>query len=266
MGTSSIYDGPMDNNPLLPDDIDELMNGEDQKDGEQIPESKKPKHWQNAKNSMSKYASGTSSNYKNAVKKYVQASGGSNKLAVNSAAGKSSLVRFGQALASFSENGVTETFRKLRIETTGKDVEVLFSELINAISVESNTKDESIAKDATVEALMVIYEHLEENNLDIESLEKLDDTLFDTALCEFTTSYIWGKILSELEKSFEKNGSDALSTIDKEKDIKEYIRNVVDIEFSKSKIDSKMVNESNIQSKVNELFREIYSTLEGVII
>jgi len=265
MGTSSIYDGPKDQNPLLPDDFDSSDNIQenDKEKKPQVELNQKP--WQAAKKSMSQYVTGSSKDYKGVIKNHIRASGGSSKMAEASSAGRSSTIRLGNLLSSITRQGIHKTLQDLHIELTGKSAEELLSELVNVISFESDTKEEIVAKNATIEALMTLYEYIEKNNMDISSLDHMDDTLFNAVMCNYISAYIWGRVLKDLQKSFEKYSVNPVMSVEKETDFKEYIKNTVEIQLSKIRLSTIDFKDKNIRSIILDLYKDCYEVLEGLV-
>lgn len=273
MGTSSIYNGPKDKNPLLPDDFDDTLKnqGENNPNNEQEQQEESKKEipngmpWQAVKKAMSQYITGSSSNYKNVIRGYVKASGGSSNITQNSRPGINSAIRLGNVLSSIRKDGIFKTLESLHIELDGKDVTELLSELVNCISFSSNTKEDSVAKNATIEALSDIYEYIEKNDMEISCLDSIDQNLIDVTICNYISSYIWGKMLKDLQSRFEKYSNDSQKTIEIEKEFKLYIKNTVEIEMKKaSSITNNFLNHGIGEDVIN-LYTRCYDVLEGAV-
>lgn len=261
MGTSSIYEGPTDNNSLLPSDYNDLLNNKELEDEEEFT----GEPWKNAKKLMSQYINGSNSNLKGVIKSYIKASGGATKMLQSSSAGIKSTMRLGQLLYSINQKGLSETFQELHIEFEGKDVEDVLSELVNVISFSSDKKEEIVAKNATIETLGELYLFIEENGMDISSLDSMDTAMFDILMCKYMTSYIWGKMLNDLESRFEKYSNDPSKAIEIENEFKLYIKNTVDIKYDELKINIESFDNRSVCDMVNSLYIECYDVLGGAI-
>jgi hypothetical protein len=270
MGTSSIYDGPKDKNPLLPDDFDdslpndEIPNDDNEDEKQENDAVETPKPWQAVKTAMSKHINGNggSNSAKHIAKGYVKASGGSSSLARNSRAGISSTVSLGNILSSIRREGIINTLELLNIQYAGKNVREILSELVNIISFNSNTKEDVIAKKATISALSDIYEYIEKNGMDITCLSSMDQEMIDKILCSYIGAYIWGRMLNDLQSRFEKYSNDAQKTIEIEKEFKLYIDNTVKVEYRKCNLKDASFRSKDVNEIITNLYRQCYNTLE----
>jgi len=142
MGTSSMYGGfstGSQGNPLLPNDFndsndDEVGNSDNEAEGngtggddndQENPsvESPKPKitsdrsvSWQTAKTSMSKVASGKSSDLRKAVSNYVKAHGGARSAAKTARSGVVTFSNIGNFVNSVASQGFIETLNSYKID------------------------------------------------------------------------------------------------------------------------------------------------------
>ena len=117
MGTSSIFNGNNDRNPLLPSDYDDNS----------IQASQVT--WQTVKTDMTKYINGGGGNggAKHIVKQYVKASGGYRNVMSASSAGFRTAGNFGNMFQSIHSNGIQTTLHNLGIQLQGKPVTEVFS-------------------------------------------------------------------------------------------------------------------------------------------
>lgn len=255
MGTSSIYGGQKDKSSLLPTDYDELVNEEE----------KEEKPWQNVKSLMSKYINNNNRNKSGIIKKYIKASGGANNLVKNSNAGVRSTVNLGNFLASIKQNGLYDTLREFNIKYEGRNIEDVLSDIVNIISKDSISKEDSVAKNATVQALENIYEFIEDNNMELQALENMSNDMFDTVLCNYISAYIWEKMLNDLESRFEKYSSSPVEALEIENEFKQYIKNKVDIAYNKLSIKYEQFSNKNAISLVESIYKDCYNVLgEGL--
>lgn len=254
MGTSNIYGGPIDKKNLLPSDYDELAEN-----------NMNEEPWKNTKKLMAKYITGSNSNLNGVVKNYIKALGGVTKATQNSKAGIESTINLGQIFSNIRENGIEKTFRELNIDYQGKNVNEILSELVNVISFASNKKEEIVAKNATIETLSEIYSFIEENEMDISHLESMNEQFFDVILCRYISSYIWEKMLNDLESRFEAYSSDPNMSMEIEEEFKGYIKSTVDVTYNKVKVNMNDFNNKNIKSIINSIYSECYSVLGGTI-
>ena len=118
MGTSSIYDGPVKS--LLPGDYNDFddNNPEDDQEHPDIPEDLDeenpqwvPCRWKDAKDAMTTYAKGSSSDKGKVMSRYVGASGGSSQLTKSSVSGRNATLNLGRVIQGFREIGVEKTLQ-----------------------------------------------------------------------------------------------------------------------------------------------------------
>lgn len=262
MGTSSIYNGPKDRNPLLPEGFEEEYNNSVEKAQE---ETEVLAPWQAAKTSMSQFINDTHSNRGRVLRSYTRALGGSINAASTARSGIRSALNLGSLLSSISSEGIEHTFQRLSIRFRGRGVEELFSTLVNVLVPASNTKEDVIARKASVEALSQLYEFVEQNEMDIKILDTLDDYLFNKVMSTFISSFIFERLLNDLESRFEKYASNVELAISKEIEVKEYVQQNTEVRLGD--IDFKHINynQNNIEDVLENIYKECYEILEGYL-
>lgn len=256
MGTSSSYGGNKDEKKLLPDEYIE----------NNLEKAEPEVSWQALKTGMSKYINGNSGStgIKGIGSQYIKASGGAQALLSKSSNGIRGAANIGNILTSIRREGTVQTFRKLGIDCIGKSVKETFSKLINYIAENSDMKDDGVAREAAAEALIQMYEFVEENGMEIESLDSMPEELINTVLCTFIENYIWGKILNDLEICFEKYADNPKEAVRIEGDLKIYIENIVSVEFDKSELKSTLLTSNSISDCVEKLYQKCYEVLEEI--
>lgn len=259
MGTSSIYNGPRDN-PLLPDGFEDEYEEYMDMDDQDLKGS-----WQETKKVISQYITGTINNRGRVLRNYVKASGGAKVSANRAVSGRSSNIRLGQFLSGIVSEGIIKTLERLKIEYSGKSAEALMSEMVNVISPNSNTKEDIVAKNATIQALSQLYEYITENDMDINSLDYMNDEIFNEVMSSFVSNYIFEKMLNDLQSRFEKYAEDSRLALEKEKELEEYIKESVNVKLNKVTFNKLNYNDSTIDSIINNIYRECYEVLEVYI-
>jgi hypothetical protein len=250
MGTSSSYGGNKDKKNLLPDDYDE--------------NSKQLVSWQSVKTGLSKCINGNGGNgIKGTARQYVKAAGGAAALAARSTSGISGAVNIGNMLSSIRENGVIKTFERFGIEYTGKSVEEICSSLVNYIAPSSNSKENGVAREAATEAMIHMYQYIENNSMEIEALDSMPEELIEETFCCYIENYIWGKILNDLEFCFEKNSNDPQKTVMMEQELKLYISNTVSVALNSPEMKEKIFGNQSIENGVKVLYKDCYEEMEA---
>lgn len=292
MGTSSMYTGPS-GNPLLPNDFDDTTNPDSQNGDDNSQEQENnntdgdsgednesnlndenssnnqdsnnnENNWRNAKNFMSRYASGTSRNYKRAISSYVKAHGGSKHAAKSASSGIRSTSGLGQFLSSSSTQGIRETLSQYNVEYEGRTAKEILTDVINRIAPVPVTKEDSVARKALLRTMEVLYEKLDDENNDITTLEKIDKELLNEMIPIQVESYIYERIINDLGSRIESKSTSPADAISKEKELKEYINSKVETTL-KDKDFSKIDFNNTMNKEVENLYEQCYKVMEDLL-
>lgn len=272
MGTSSIYNGPIKSNPLLPSDYNDKDDGgnndttpDNSPNGQmEVP----PVAWSTVKSDFSKYINSKSENsergggsIKHVARQHVRASGGTRRVMSQAVSGTSS----GRALHGFfggiNARGISQTLATMHIDFQGKSVNEIMSLLVNAISSKSTTKEDIVARQATQDALAHIYDYIERNEMNFSCLDNMPQDLVDTSLCAYIEYYIWGMMLKDLASRLEKYESIPGKAYEIEQELKGYIQGIVEVEFEKDKA---IFSNSTVDA-VSSLMEKCYGVVEGIV-
>ncbi|WP_417941951.1 Qat anti-phage system associated protein QatB [Flavobacterium sp. RS13.1] len=271
MGTSSMYNGYSDGNsqrnPLLPDDFnDDTGNSNDgnqnQENEQDSQENGKPndKKWEDTKRSFSKLASGTSKNTRGAVSKYIKAYGGSKSATKNAVSGIRTTVNLGNFLSNASTQGFKETLENLKIEYKNRSTNQVLNDLINYLAPNPITKEDSIARKALIVTMEKLYELIENDNIDIESIDKLNEETIKQIIPLYVESYIYERLLNDLGSRIEANSLNSANAVKLEKELKEYINSKVEIAFKG--LDA--TNTEFSKKQVESLYNQCYKVMEDL--
>lgn len=255
MGTSSIFYGNNDKNPLLPDDFDYTESDDNL-------ELNKVK-WKTVKSDMSKYinSGGTYSSPSHIIKQYIKASGGAHKMFNSSYAGKKVAKNIGNFFDNVINKGLEATLNSIGVEYIGKSINDIFSNLINILAPDSNTKEDIVAKEATCEALTKIFDYVESNEMDLNCIENMPAELIHESIKEYISSYIWISIMKDLGSRLEIYISNSSDSYNLEKEFKSMISGIVDVEI---KNNESMIN-NDIPSAINFLYERCLSVMEEIV-
>lgn len=251
MGTSSSHSGNKDNKGLLP--------------GDYIEQQSKPEvSWQTTKTSFSKYINGHGGGVNKTARNYVKASGGTTGLVKSSKSGIRGAVNIGRLFSNIQQYGYEKTFDDLGIEYQGKSAKEICSRLVNYVAGSSDSKEDSVARMAAVNAMSKLYEYIEKNNLDLHSLDKVNDELMEYVLTTYIECYIWGRILNDLQYCLEKYSDDIERTIKVEQEMKAYVSSKVSTAFQVREIREKIFGKQSMEDGIEELYKKCYSVLEDI--
>lgn len=247
MGTSSSHGGNKDKKGLLPNDYVKPIVS-----------------WKSTKIGFSKYINGNGGSIRNTASNYVKSSGGTGGLLKSSGSGIRATANISRLFSAIQRDGYEKTFESLGIEYQGKSAREICSNLVNYVSAPSASKEDAVAREAAIEAMSKIYQFIENNGLDIKSLDKIDNDLMDEVVSTYVECYIWGRILNDLEYCLEKNSDDIEKTLQVEDEIKSYVSSVVDVAFHSSGVREKVFGNKTISAGVEELYKKCYSALEDM--
>ena len=285
MGTSSMDRGQVKQRPLLPGGYDDDQQEDDQQENDQ-PENEQPEQneqvdgqgdnepvypdvtWKEVKTFFTKYITSRpadSGSRQGAMKalsrKYVRASGGTRALV----AGAKSGIMSGNGLINFFNSvittGLEKTLADLQIEYRGKKANELLSLLVDAISPNSDTKEDIVARMATQDALANVYEYIERNNMDPDCLNRMSQDIVDVSMCAYLTSYIEGTMLRDLWNRLEVYEKHPDKAEEIENDLKGYIKGIVEVEFEKDK----SIFRTNPGKSVKILMTKCLKAIEGLL-
>ncbi len=254
MGTSSIFPGNNDRNPLLPSDYEEQTQQE---------QPVKPVTWKTVKTNMSKFvtSNGTHGSPAHIIRQAIKANGGSYRMTLNSLSGIHAASNLGTFFAGIREQGISKTLLEFGIEYVGKSVGEIFSRLVSVIASTSTLKNDIIALEASQAALSNIYDYIAKNDLDFSCLDHMPVGIMDTAMKLFLTELIWASIMKDLQCRIEKYMNDTNTACQREKELKDTIGAVVDVEYNSHG----SLIQRNVQEAVRFLLERCLSVLEGIV-
>lgn len=250
MGTSSSHTGNKDNKGLLPNDYTE----------QQMLQSEVS--WKTAKMGFSKYINGHGGSVVKTARDYVKASGGTEVLLKSSKSGIRGAVNIGRLLSDIKQQGYQKTFEDLGIEYQGKSAKEICSSLVNYIVDTSESKEDSVARIAAVNAMSKLYEYIKKNGLELNALDNVDNELMEQVLSIYVECYIWGRILNDLQYCLEKYSDDIERTVKVEQKMKDYVSSKVSTTFRIKEIRDKIFGYQFIEEGIEELYRKCYEVLE----
>lgn len=252
MGTSSSHSGNKDNKGLLPSDY----NGQ---------QSKPEVSWQATKTGFSKYINGHGGGVAKTARNYVKAAGGTAGLIKSSKSGIRGAVNIGRLFSDIQQQGYQKAFDDLGIEYQGKSAKEICSSLVNYISASADSKEDSVARIAAVNAMSKMYEYMENNNLELQSLDKVDNVLMEQVLSTYVECYIWGRILNDLQYCLEKYSDDIDRTMKVEQEMKDYVSSKVRTTFQIKEIRDKIFGHHSIEDGIEALYEKCYNQLIHLI-
>lgn len=237
MGTSSSFTGP-NQNPLLPDDFDDNS-------------------WQNAKTEFGRFINNTGGNPSRLFGKYVKANGGNSNLANSSIGGKTGFKNTVNLFNQINNEGLRQTLEAFKISAQGKSLQEIFSELANQVAPTGSSKEEAVARQATLETMSFFYRLVDEQNINLEIADSISGNILDDLLCEYFVNYITGLLLKDLGYGVEKYANDPLLLEAKEEELRNYVDSSIYVMLKNSKLNQ------NTQKIIDKVFNDAFEIVGG---
>ncbi|SPD75139.1 conserved hypothetical protein [uncultured Desulfobacterium sp.] len=287
MGTSSSFGGPKDTSRLLPawaqgnGSEENPSNGREQpnengSDSEQSdtnnqkPDVQQPQFptWQTAKNMMSRYSGGGGGRggLAKAGKAYVGAKGGAGRASQSVRSGKTTVRNLANFLSTASRSGLAQALNNFGLSNlVGKDVDTVFSGLIDAIAEEGADFDKNIARQAMDDALEGFYKECSENQ-SLDALDSLTAEQIKDAIENFVAGYIYKRWLQELGACVERKSVSEIDAVKLEQEVKLYVKDTVSLELDNKDPLTIDWNGNEGQHLIDSLYEEAYNFIaEGEI-
>lgn len=296
MGTSQSYGGPTGTPPLLPpwaepfpppnddpppdENPDPNLDPADQEDeapsGDSVPQeetpsaddiqsiSPPPNLWRAPKANMTRFVNTGERTYlSRAARGYVSAKGGRRGAASSAAAGRSTTARIGGILSSVVNQGITQTLQSIGLANlVGEPVTDVLAAICDRIAPAGASLEEAAARAAATEALADLYSQCDLDTEGIEGLESLDAGGVGRAVKVSVQAYIYERWLQELGKRIEANVTSPDDAIRLEREIKEYIREEVSLQFDEMDLLEVDWESAESQQIIEDIYETAYACLE----
>jgi hypothetical protein len=280
MGTSNPYGGPKRKIPLLPPwadngsrspapdgdaDTDDAQADHAPGDTATATVSPPAPGFLGAGRRFSRFIGArTTQSLRSAARAYVRARGGSRPSSTAAASGRAATVRLGSFLADVANRGPAEALREIGLAAViGKDAEVVFAAIANALAPAGATLEDAAARRAVDDALCLLFERLAVSDDGIAQLEKMDAQIVRDALEASLVSYVFHRWLEELGARLETKAISAHEAVQLEREVKQYVVEAVKIDFGTVDVLKTRWNGPQGSALVERIFREAYSLLEA---
>lgn len=281
MGTSKSNSGPRDNMPLLPPWAPEPPDGDPKKESsndgsenqndqgdssDNNKEKPEPKTagFSNARRNLTRFIKKRNrQNFRSAAKSYVKSYGGGKSASKTAISGKSSGVRFSGFLSGIASQGVNKTLENYGLtDCIGKSAEYVLTKIADLVAPSGATNEEAAAREAIIDALSFLYDSFELNDKDIVELDSINKSTFEQVIKEYISSYIFNRWLHELGLKFEEKAASSRELIQTEHEAKEYIKEAVELDFSKIDLLKINFNSDVGKTTIDKIFDEAYILIE----
>ncbi len=290
MGTSSMYGGP-NRSPLLPSDfndgnsdspnspdtpekqLDDKPNGEKKPSQDPIENSpviesasNSPQYsfWRQAKNSMSRYASGNGGRdgKKNAVANYVKGYGGSRNAAKTAKSAIRTTISIGDFFGSVSKNGISQVLKDYNIPTEGRKPKEILNDIVNILAPTPDLNEDSVARKALINTMSVIYEKFDDEKQDISLLETLNPDISKMLITKYIETFIYERLINDVGSRIEKKAENSAAAAKIEKELKEYIETKVSTTLKDKALSLINSQTQKVHVLVEGLYQQCYKVLE----
>lgn len=297
MGTSRTYDGPGDRPPLLPTwalpggnpsqtppepppndtgDGDDANSGDDAAQGgegdapsaaggQPAPPAAQQPTWRAARRQMNSWARGGGGRQGigQAGRAYVRAKGGSRSAAGQATAGRAATARAGNFFGALVRGGLGAALDALGLRNyIGKGAEEVFAAIANVIAPPGATLEEAAARRAADEVLGRLYEERVGADGDLGGLDRMTADDVGAAVRDVVSSYVYQRWLEELGKSIEAGTTSPTEAVKLEREVKQYVRDIVQLEVPNDRVLTINWESSEGQAIIRRLFEEAYGLLE----
>ena len=301
MGTSSSYGGPTGGNPLLPawaqqsgepapdqnkptpdrdgsDDAPEQPEANETPDAEGdapelIPAAIPPQrttagptssYWQSAKTNMTRFAAGGGRrNLSRAGSSYVRARGGARGAAGSSRASRASTARLAGFLADVASRGTAAAVTALGVSLVGQSAETILTAIADALAPEGALLEESVARQAVDDVLLVLFERYDLENGSITNLDAVDAGAVREVIVLSVAQSIYLRWLEDLGKCIETGTATSNEALRLEREVKDYVRETLTLDLSGHDVLRVDWNGREGQQIVERIYREAYGFLEA---
>ncbi|MCT4640558.1 MAG: hypothetical protein N4A72_22865 [Bacteroidales bacterium] len=248
------------------DKDDQDNQKEEKKDSDKSVEINKPTtgDFRTVRRSLTSYLKTPSrGKLRSTVRGYVGASGGSKVMANSAIGGKKSASRFVGFLSDVIQSGTKQAFQKLGIDNL-QNLTALsaFTKLVEFLAPSTNLADEPYARSAVSEVLSKMFEKFELEDRDIKELDNITPELALEFTEFYISEYIIDRLMSELGKTLYDKDYSPRVVLEREYEVKDFVREEVKLELSEINFDSRGLSEEDGQKIINEVFQYAYSILE----
>ncbi len=156
-----------------------------------------------------------------------------------------------------NNEGLKQTLEAFKISVQGKSLQEIFSELANQVAPTGSSKEEAVARQATLDTMSSFYRLVDEQNVDLEVADSISGNIFDDLLCEYFVNYITGLLLKDLGYGVEKYADDPLMLEMKEQELRDYVDSSIYVMLKNSKLNQRP------QKIIDKVFRDAFEIVGG---
>jgi hypothetical protein len=165
-----------------------------------------------------------------------------------------------------ARGGIAEAATRFGVsEFLGLDVEVLLAGLAGVLAPDAALTEDAVAAEALQETLAALFEEYGANEAGIGALERLDEGGIRRTIERYVEEYIFRRVLHLFSERLEANSPSGDRYAQVEKDLRDYIRTAVEIDFGAVDLVGLDWQGRPGRELVDRIFEEGYRMLEGAL-
>lgn len=197
-------------------------------------------------------------NLRHAASSYVRRStGGSQNATTRLGSARQSTARLFSVIGGFASNGVSETVQKHHLgDIIGKPAAVAFLRIMDFVCPDGGKTDDGIARNAYVEALVLIPD------LDTKQIESLTPAEFLAFAELYMTNVIVGKIENDIGNKLISLPSDVTQVDNLQEQLRDLVKGCIADAFTGLKVNIAKVDTTQTQCIVDSVYKTAFDFME----
>lgn len=199
-----------------------------------------------------------------AALRYVRALGGASRASSSSPSGRRAAGRFAGFLSDVARCGVGDAFANLGLGSiVGRDLDSVIAAVADAICPAGADREEIAAREATAEALEVVFAEVIAGGADVSQLDVMTAGGVGTAIEAMVASYIYNRWLGDLGVKVEQKAMSPQQAVRVEQRMKEFIRDAVKLDLQQRdplKVDWRGVEG---QQMIGQIYSDAFAVIGG---
>lgn len=231
---------------------------------ERIPYSIPLCTWRKARLSLNK-AIGRSQgkrSFRTAGRRYVRAHGGARSAARSASSGRAATAGLARFMSTVASHGFSAAMATVGLASVvGKNADVVFSAIANALAPTGDTRDQAIARDAVAETLENLYERYALDDGDFSKLDQMTADDVRSVIEDSVSTFIYDRWLEELGTLVEQKAISPTQAAKIERDMRAYVKETVKLDLKDMDVLNVDWNGTLGRDLVQRIYQEAYDML-----
>lgn len=225
-----------------------------------------PQLWRSAKAQLGRAVSGRTGRqgYAKAGRAYVRALGGAKRAATSSRSARAATGALGRFLSDVRNRGFPGALERLGLgSVVGRDSNVVFAAVLNAICPEGSSREEVATREAVSETLSELFgEFVAKDPTGAGLVEAMTADAIKEAIEASIVAAAFNRWLGDLSRRLEEKAVSAAEAVRLERDIRQYMEDTVHLDLTA--VDPLAMNwEANAPTLIDGLYEDAYRMLAG---